>query len=397
MQARFTPHKLAKAIMAALSLNLTSTKAADIVAVPPAGNGFVVKNAAGTLDRFRVQENGGVYLPNLPNAPANSTVTCFDPGTGELGPCTSGTVLGATGPTGPTGPSGPVGAIGPIGLPGAQGATGPTGAAGSAGGAGPAGPTGPTGPIGISYQGQYNAATTYNSGDSVTDSGSSYYSLQSSNTNNLPGLSPSYWALLAQEGTPGPTGAQGLAGPTGPTGAAGVTGPTGAAGAQGIAGPTGDTGYTGPTGSAGPTGAAGAAGATGPTGAQGIAGPTGNNGAAGPTGSAGPTGAAGATGPTGPAASFTSLFGVGTTGAAAGIGEPCTLGAVWLVAGTVAGGTPADGRSLSRTSYSALYSLLGTTYGSADASTFKIPNLKSAAPNGLTYVICTDGTYPARS
>lgn len=64
MPLKFTQHKLAKAVMALLSLNLTNTRAGDIVAVPPSGSGFVVKNSAGTLDRFRVQENGGIFLPS---------------------------------------------------------------------------------------------------------------------------------------------------------------------------------------------------------------------------------------------------------------------------------------------------------------------------------------------
>ena len=81
------------------------------------------------------------------------------------------------------------------------------------------------------------------------------------NTGNQPDTSPSFWALMAQ---------QGATGLTGPMGLAGAPGPAGPAGAPGTAGPMGTTGAIGATGPAGP---AGATGATGPTGAQGPAGP----------------------------------------------------------------------------------------------------------------------------
>jgi microcystin-dependent protein len=41
-----------------------------------------------------------------------------------------------------------------------------------------------------------------------------------------------------------------------------------------------------------------------------------------------------------------------------------------------------DGASVSRTTYSALFGILGTTYGSVDGSTFNIPNLKGKIPVG---------------
>ena len=57
---------------------------------------------------------------------------------------------------------------------------------------------------------------------------------------------------------------------------------------------------------------------------------------------------------------------------------PCTVGEVtgW------AGSSPppcylmADGSSHSRTEYAALYSVIGTTYGSANSSSFYLPNLR---------------------
>jgi microcystin-dependent protein len=44
----------------------------------------------------------------------------------------------------------------------------------------------------------------------------------------------------------------------------------------------------------------------------------------------------------------------------------------------------------------ALFSLLGTYYGGDGRQTFALPDLRSAAPNGTTYSICTVGIYPAR-
>jgi len=91
-------------------------------------------------------------------------------------------------------------------------------------------------------------------------------------------------------------------------------------------------------------------------------------------------------------------FGQNTSLAAAGSGATCTLGAVWLTAGVVAGGTPAAGQILPISGNQALFSLLGTTYGGDGITTFALPDLRGAAPNGLTYVICaTAGVFPARS
>jgi Phage Tail Collar Domain len=91
-------------------------------------------------------------------------------------------------------------------------------------------------------------------------------------------------------------------------------------------------------------------------------------------------------------------FGTDTSLAAAGAGATCTLGAVWLTAGTVAGGTPAAGQLLPISQNVVLFALLGTTYGGDGKTTFALPDLRGAAPNGLTYVICaTSGVFPARN
>jgi microcystin-dependent protein len=73
------------------------------------------------------------------------------------------------------------------------------------------------------------------------------------------------------------------------------------------------------------------------------------------------------------------------------------MGAVWLVAGSVADGVPATGQTLSISQNPALFTLLGTTYGGDGVNTFKLPNLQNSAPNGLTYVICTQGLFPMKS
>lgn len=50
-----------------------------------------------------------------------------------------------------------------------------------------------------------------------------------------------------------------------------------------------------------------------------------------------------------------------------------TNGGTWLLC---------DGASLSRTTYSALYALIGTTYGSVDGNTFTLPDMRARSPIG---------------
>src|SRR5262249_10498585 len=103
---------------------------------------------------------------------------------------------GATGAQGPTGPTGPQGPTGNTGAAGATGATGATGAQG---------PSGPAGAQGLTWQGTWSSATTYALHDAVNFSGSSYISIQASNANHQPDVSPVYWNVLAQGGTNQPT------------------------------------------------------------------------------------------------------------------------------------------------------------------------------------------------
>jgi hypothetical protein len=134
---------------------------------------------------------------------------------------------GANGATGATGPQGLQGFPGTIGLPGINGATGPQGPP-------------------VSFKGTYNAGTTYSVGDAVSYSGSSYISSLPANTGNQPSSSPTFWALLAEQGATGATGPIGPIGLIGPTGLTGLKGNTGATGPAGAAGAAGATGATGP-------------------------------------------------------------------------------------------------------------------------------------------------------
>jgi hypothetical protein len=91
---------------------------------------------------------------------------------------------------------------------------------------------------------------------------------------------------------------------------------------------------------------------------------------------------------------LSSVFGVDTSRANAGSGSECTLGQVWLTAGVLGSGVPAEGQILSLQQNTPLYSLLGTLYGGDGSTSFGLPDLRDAAPNGLTYVICIQGAFP---
>ncbi len=109
---------------------------------------------------------------------------------------------------------------------------------------------------------------------------------------------------------------------------------------------------------------------------------------------AGVPGPAGPPGPPGPGAD---VFGTNTEVAAAGSGGECTLGEIILTAGTTSHGQVlANGQLLPINSYQALYALLGTLYGGDAMTVFAVPDLRAAAPNGLTYTICAVGIFPSR-
>jgi hypothetical protein len=146
-------------------------------------------------------------------------------------------------------------------------------------------------------------------------------------------------------------------------------------------------------GLSGPVGPAGPAGPTGPPGPPGVAGPAGPQGPGGATGPVGPAGPTGPQGPQGPSGTQ-ALFGTNTSMAIASNGQTCTLGQVILSAGVRGVGLPADGRLLSISQNSALFSLLGTLYGGNGSTNFALPDLRAAAPNGTTYTICDSGVFP---
>ena len=178
----------------------------------------------------------------------------------------------------------------------------------------------------------------------------------------------------------GQQGLQGLAGPAGPAGADGATGPIGPAGPAGPAGSPGAKGEDGAVGPAGPAGADGVAGATGPA------------------GPAGPAGAQGPVGPQGPAGAISGL-GTNTNSANPGNGETCTLGQILLTASpeVTAGGVPANGQLMAINQNTALFSLLGTTYGGNGTTSFQLPDLRALAPNNMTYSICVQGIFPSQN
>lgn len=278
---------------------------------------------------------------------------------------------GDTGATGATGPTGPAGPQGPQGVKGDTGATGATGPQGPQGLKGDTGATGPQGPQG----------------------------------------------LKGDTGATGPQGPQGLKGDTGATGPQGPQGLTGATGPQG---PTGDivnrwkaawsstatyttgdlvsysgTTYRNKTGTntttapatdttnwevfaqKGATGATGPAGPTGPQGPQGLQGDPGATGPAGPQGPQGVKGDTGATGPQGPSGAITGEI------------------KMWPTSTNPSGYALCDGTALSRTTFSALFAVIGTTYGAGDGSTtFNLPDFRHKFPMGadaLTHPLASSG------
>jgi microcystin-dependent protein len=74
------------------------------------------------------------------------------------------------------------------------------------------------------------------------------------------------------------------------------------------------------------------------------------------------------------------------------------MGTVKLFAGPyeVRGFMFCDGRRLSISNYTALFSIIGTIYGGDGVATFEIPDLKDKAPEGMHYMICVEGLYPSR-
>lgn len=184
---------------------------------------------------------------------------------------------------------------------------------------------------------------------------------------------------------------------------AGPTGPAGPAGADGAAGPIGNDGVQGPTGADGVPGSAGAVGPIGPSGTDGVVGPTGP---IGPDGVVGPIGPAGTSivdgnaagdlltwdgnnwlaqqpAPTSQASSMQPYTAVNYIIALQG-NFPSRNGTDPFIADIImfAGNFPprnwafCDGQLLSVAQNTALFSLLGITYGGDGRTTYALPDLR---------------------
>ena len=142
----------------------------------------------------------------------------------------------------------------------------------------------------------------------------------------------------------------------------------------------------------------------------GPAGPPGAPGAAGTPGAPGAPGAPGTPGVV-PVTTDLSLLGDGTAQNKLGLrsfgyntnwgssiqGGPAFnqyIGTILLSAGAVVGGLPCDGQTLQIAQNTTLFSLIGTNFGGDGQTTFKLPDLRAQAPNGLTYYIIEFGFYP---
>ena len=56
-----------------------------------------------------------------------------------------------------------------------------------------------------------------------------------------------------------------------------------------------------------------------------------------------------------------------------------------------------DGQLLPLSQNTALFSLLGTTYGGNGITTFALPDMRGLEPAGVNYVICLGGIFPSRN
>ena len=74
------------------------------------------------------------------------------------------------------------------------------------------------------------------------------------------------------------------------------------------------------------------------------------------------------------------------------------LGMVYLFAGNFApeGYAMCDGKLLDIQQNTALFSILGTTYGGDGRTNFALPKIAAPA-TGMNYVIATRGIFPSRS
>jgi microcystin-dependent protein len=166
----------------------------------------------------------------------------------------------------------------------------------------------------------------------------------------------------------------------------------GAVGPQGETGPQGPQGETGPQGPQGETGPQGPQGVPGPRGAEGATGPQGPQGEIGPQGPQGETGPVGGVGDNvvynpPPENNMQPYLAVNYIIALQGIfpsrnsADPF-IGEIFLFAGNFAprGFALCDGQLLPIAQNTALFSLLGTTYGGDGRTTFALPDLRGRVP-----------------
>jgi len=91
--------------------------------------------------------------------------------------------------------------------------------------------------------------------------------------------------------------------------------------------------------------------------------------------------------------------GVDNTATGTGCFSDGFIGQVFLFAGNFPprGTAFAHGQILSIAQNTALFSLLGTTYGGNGNTTFALPDMRGLEPAGVNYVICLGGVYPSRN
>ncbi|MDA3898752.1 MAG: tail fiber protein [Desulfobacteraceae bacterium] len=320
---------------------------------------------------------------------------------GPQGPQGDQGVQGETGPQGPqgiqgvTGPQGMQGATGPKGYTGDTGSQGPQGLQGDTGSPGEQGVQGPQGPEGMTWQGVWLTDISYVIDDGVFHDGSSYICRAdhtSSVTNEPPDPDTNTWDLVVEKGDEGPQGVQG------PQGETGLTGPEGPQGVQGEIGPIGLTGPAGPQGLQGPQGEQGIQGSAGPIGLQGATGLKGDTGDTGPQGVTGPAGPIGPQGPVGETGDnvispirtddnmqpYLALnYIIATVGVfpSRSSANPF-IAEIILFAGNFAprGWAFCNGQLLAISSNTALFSLIGTTYGGDGRTSFGLPDLRGRVP-----------------
>jgi microcystin-dependent protein len=198
---------------------------------------------------------------------------------------------------------------------------------------------------------------------------------------------------LGPAGPPGIQGEQGKLGTTGPQGEQGKVGQQGEQGKMGDVGPRGEQGKVGQQGEQGKMGDAGPQGEQGKLGPMGFQGPQGKEGPQGEQGKLGPEGPPGGTGdntvfdqppinnmqPYGVVNYIIALTGVFPSRSS---GDDPLIGEIFMFAGNFAprGFAFCDGQLLPISQNTALFSLLGTTYGGDGRTTFGVPDLRGRAP-----------------